>query len=78
MGALEAKARVVWNNFDVYCPSPQQTGTTGCLKSVPEMFLRCGCGPTFADRYSAACCCGTVGSVPAMVARRMSRGCDWS
>ena len=27
--------------------------------------------------YSAACC-GTVGSVPATVARRMSRGCDWS
>ncbi len=25
--------------------------------------------------YSAACCC-TVGSVPATVARRMSRGCD--
>jgi len=28
-------------------------------------------------RYSAACCC-TVGSVPATVARRMSRGWDWS
>lgn len=28
-------------------------------------------------RYSAACC-ATVGSVPATVARRMSRGCDWS
>ncbi|MGY3079047.1 hypothetical protein ACVWZZ_005455 [Bradyrhizobium sp. LM6.10] len=27
--------------------------------------------------YSAACCC-TVGSVPATVARRMSRGWDWS
>ena len=27
--------------------------------------------------YSAACC-ATVGSVPATVARRMSRGCDWS
>ena len=30
-----------------------------------------------ADLYSAACC-ATVGSVPATVARRMSRGCDWS
>ena len=29
------------------------------------------------DPYSAACCV-TVGSVPATVARRMSRGCDWS
>ncbi len=28
-------------------------------------------------RYSAACC-ATVGAVPATVARRMSRGCDWS
>jgi hypothetical protein len=27
--------------------------------------------------YSAACC-ATVGAVPATVARRMSRGCDWS
>ena len=27
--------------------------------------------------YSAACC-ATVGCVPATVARRMSRGCDWS
>ena len=27
--------------------------------------------------YSAACC-ATVGSVPATVARRISRGCDWS
>jgi hypothetical protein len=27
--------------------------------------------------YSAACC-ATVGIVPATVARRMSRGCDWS
>ncbi|MCS3453165.1 hypothetical protein M2222_007050 [Bradyrhizobium elkanii] len=29
------------------------------------------------DRYSAASC-ATVGWVPATVARRMSRGCDWS
>jgi hypothetical protein len=29
------------------------------------------------ESYSAACC-ATVGSVPATVARRMSRGCDWS
>jgi hypothetical protein len=28
-------------------------------------------------RYSAACC-ATVGVSPATVARRMSRGCDWS
>ena len=28
-------------------------------------------------RYSAASC-ATVGWVPATVARRMSRGCDWS
>jgi hypothetical protein len=38
-------------------------------------------GPCFrrddAEIYSAACC-ATVGSVPATVARRMSRGCDWS
>ena len=32
------------------------------------------CGAT---GYSAACC-ATVGAVPATVARRMSRGCDWS
>jgi hypothetical protein len=30
-----------------------------------------------AGRYSAASCV-TVGMVPATVARRMSRGCDWS
>src|SRR5258707_1192096 len=29
------------------------------------------------ESYSAACC-ATVGTVPATVARRMSRGCDWS
>ena len=29
------------------------------------------------ENYSAACC-ATVGIVPATVARRMSRGCDWS
>ena len=40
-----------------------------------------GCGvPVARDdggAYSAACC-ATVGAVPATVARRMSRGCDWS
>jgi hypothetical protein len=44
-------------------------------------------GQRVRDSYSAACAaascrsaasCGTVGTVPATVARRMSRGCDWS
>ena len=32
---------------------------------------------SLSEIYSAACC-ATVGAVPATVARRMSRGCDWS
>ena len=39
--------------------------------------LYCGLCYNCVRGYSAACC-ATVGSVPATVARRMSRGCDWS
>jgi hypothetical protein len=34
--------------------------------------------PAYDSRRYSAACCATVGSVPATVARRMSRGCDWS
>jgi hypothetical protein len=34
--------------------------------------------PTFASTTYSAASCATVGMVPATVARRMSRGCDWS
>ena len=41
----------------------------------------CGYGSAFAGttaQVHSAACCATVGAVPATVARRMSRGCDWS
>ena len=34
--------------------------------------------PAMTEKPYSAACCATVGCVPATVARRMSRGCDWS
>jgi hypothetical protein len=47
-------------------------------KSIFRSAMDCRVKPgNDAELYSAACC-ATVGAVPATVARRMSRGCDWS
>jgi hypothetical protein len=43
-----------------------------CPNTSPEMASMKG------GRIYSAASCATVGSVPATVARRISRGCDWS
>jgi hypothetical protein len=52
----------------------------GFVERAPTRLASLGTLPRKRERevtYSAACC-ATVGTVPATVARRMSRGCDWS
>ena len=66
-----------WTPIFFANPRPVFIGPVSALRLAPFAGHDGGiCGYSNAA-YSAACCC-TVGSVPATVARRMSRGWDWS
>jgi hypothetical protein len=69
------------------CPVPQERAPGKTAPSKAPPFVTAPALQRTASRvtlrsetlasYSAACC-ATVGALPATVARRMSRGCDWS
>jgi hypothetical protein len=81
IASVAKQARVPPMTLDCFVAEPvigPRFARTRWLLAMTASPERKSLNPRYSCRLYSAACCATVGSVPATVARRMSRGWDWS